>query len=78
MPAQRARRQQQAPIEGFPPATHVTFVGTNADLDGLEVALGQAVEVTIKGTVVMLGLEALAEEETRPVVKIRASTVVVR
>jgi DNA-binding XRE family transcriptional regulator len=64
-------RQKQDPIEGFPPPTHITFTGTGAYLDGLDVDLGQAVTVTIKGTVILVGTEA-APEGIRPVVKVHA------
>jgi hypothetical protein len=69
-------RQRQEPIEGFPPATRITFTGTAVNLDGFHPGLGQDVEVRIKGTVAMVGNEIL-KEETRPVVKIHADQVTV-
>jgi hypothetical protein len=70
-------RQKQDPIEGFPPPTHITFSGTGAYLDGFKVELGQAVTVTIKGTVILVGVEAGPDDGTRPVVKVHADQVTV-
>jgi hypothetical protein len=70
-------RAKQDPIEGFPPPTHITFTGTSAYLDGLNVELGQAVTVTIKGTVNLVGTEAAPDEGIRPVVKVHADQVTV-
>jgi hypothetical protein len=68
--------RNQPPIEGFPPPTRITIVGTGTNLDGLDdVTLGQAVDVHIKGTVIVAGRELVGEDESRPVVKIRADTV---
>ncbi len=70
-------RAHQEPIDGFPPPTHITFTGTGAYLDGLEVDLGQAVTVTIKGTVTLVGTEDAPDEGIRPVVKVHADQVTV-
>jgi hypothetical protein len=71
--------QGQGPLEGFPAATRTTFTGTTTDVDGLEANLGQDVEITMRGVVVMVGTEVVGDAgETRSVVKIRASTVTVR
>jgi hypothetical protein len=70
-------RPKQDPIEGFPPPTHITFTGTGAYLDGLDVDLGAAVTVTIKGTVILVGTEVGPEEGIRPVVKVHADQVTV-
>jgi hypothetical protein len=70
-------RAKQNPIDGFPPPTHVTFTGTGTYLDGLALDLGQAVTVTIKGTVILVGTEAAPDEGTRPVVKVHADQVTV-
>ncbi len=73
------RRRNDEPIEGFPPPCHVSFTGTGTDLDGFEPVIGQDVEVILKGTVTMVGVESVGDAgETRPVAKIKAGMVTVR
>lgn len=64
----------QQTLDGMEAGTRLTIVGTALDCDD-EFVLGDHVAITIKGHVVMAGVESLEKTGVRRVVKVRADII---